>query len=179
MDHGYPTAAHPAPALALSPDQLILALHGMQEAVLIQDAAHTIVFANDGGARLCGFASVEAMRALPLATVIERFDLLDEAGNPLPVSALPARRVFAGEAVAEAIVRWRVKATGEERWTYDRATPIPGAQGGVQYALSVFRDITERKAVEEEARASEARYRGLFAGVADAVLVFDAEGRYI
>ena len=30
-----------------------------------------------------------------------------------------------------------------------------------------------------EAQASEARYRGLFEGVADAVLVFDAEGRYI
>jgi PAS domain S-box-containing protein len=179
MDHGHATATHLAHALPLSLGQLAIALNGMQEAVLIQDAANTIVFVNDSAARLCGFASVAAMRSVPLATVIERFELLDESGDPFPVSALPARRVFAGEAVAEALLRWRITATGEERWTHDRAIPIPDAQGGVQYALSVFRDITERKAVEEAAHASEARYRGLFEGVADAVLVFDAEGRYI
>jgi PAS domain S-box-containing protein len=179
MDHRHRDAPHSPNASSLSLNQLILALEGMQEAILIQDAANAIVFVNESAARLCGFPSAAAMRGLPLATVIQQFDLLDEAGTPFPLAALPARRVLAGEAMAEAILRWRVKATGEERWIFDRATPIPDTLGNVQFVLGIFRDITGQKRAEEEARASEARYRGLFEGVADAVLIFDAEGRYI
>ena len=66
----------------LSLDQATLALRGMREAILIQDANYTVVFANDSAAHLCGFSSAAAMLAAPLAEILPRFDLLDAAGPP-------------------------------------------------------------------------------------------------
>ena len=53
---------------------------------------------------------------------------------------------------------------GEARWFSTRFVPERGADGSVVTVLSVARDVTDRHRAEEAVRASEARYRGLFAG---------------
>jgi PAS domain S-box-containing protein len=47
--------------------------------------------------------------------------------------------------------------------------------GGRDFALAIWRDMTERKRSEQAVRESEAKYRQLFATVSDAIVVFDAE----
>lgn len=66
------------------------------------------------------------------------------------------------------------------------AEPLRDAAGATVGLTTAAVDISERIAAEgererllAEARASEARYRNLFAGVADAIFVFDATLRYI
>jgi PAS domain S-box-containing protein len=49
--------------------------------------------------------------------------------------------------------------------------------GGMQYAISFFRDITQRLKDEERLRSSEARYRALVESSPDAVVMCDLEGR--
>jgi PAS domain S-box-containing protein len=45
--------------------------------------------------------------------------------------------------------------------------------------ISFITDITERKQAEEKLAASEAELRALFATMTDAVIVYDADGRYV
>jgi signal transduction histidine kinase len=55
---------------------------------------------------------------------------------------------------------FRVLATGEERWSIVRATPVLDDLGKVRMAVNIFRDITERRRTEEtlqEIRDSERR----------------------
>jgi PAS domain S-box-containing protein len=56
--------------------------------------------------------------------------------------------------------------------------PMPTPDGPA--ALSVIRDVTDRKLVEAALKASETRFRGLVEGIADyAVLVLDPEGAVV
>ena len=50
------------------------------------------------------------------------------------------------------LVRFRVRATGDERWSIVSATPIRTQDGDVAMAVTVFRDVTEQKRAEETAR---------------------------
>ncbi len=53
-------------------------------------------------------------------------------------------------------------------------------QGGVPVGVQgIARDVTERKRVEAELQSSEAELRALFAAMPDAIMVLDAEGRYL
>ena len=80
---------------------------------------------------------------------MKRFELYDEAGNPFPVSNLPGRGALAGEQNPEAVIKFRVIETGEERWSLVRATPVRDPQGVVQFAVNIFHDITHRRRAEE------------------------------
>jgi signal transduction histidine kinase len=88
----------------------------------------------------------------PLEELMAKFELLDEAGTPFPIQRLPGRRALAGEEGAEEVLRFRILATGEERWTIVKATPIFGERGQVRMAVNIFRDITERKRADEALR---------------------------
>ena len=64
--------------------------------------------------------------------------------------------------------------------------PVRGPDGAVVGVGAVVQDITdrvraarEREALLERIQAAEARYRGLFEGVADALLVAEADSRYV
>ena len=174
------------PFIPLTVAQLVAILERLDNALLIQHRSGAIAFVNDAAARLCGFDTAAAMRAVPIDAVLRRFTLHDATGHLLPLSDLPARRVLAGEPIAETTVRWRSVATGEERWSAVRATAVPDDAGQPAYVLSVFQDITdlvqertERTRLYRETQAAEERYRALLAGVGDAVLVADAAGNYI
>ena len=54
-------------------------------------------------------------------------------------------------------------------------TPLQDEDGNLTAIIGVTTDITGRKRMEEELRASEARYRSLYHSIRDALLVTDAE----
>ena len=97
---------------------------------------------------------------------------LIDAGAPVE---LPARRKDGTEITVELTL-----------------SPIEESGVAGRFVLAILRDATERKRAEaerllraraetakEQAEAAEARFRGLLEGVADAILVADAEGRYL
>lgn len=65
----------------------------------------------------------------------------------------------------------RVPLEVSTRLIYQNGVPV-GVQG-------IARDVTERKRVEAELQSSEAELRALFAAMPDAIMVLDAEGRYL
>jgi len=128
--------------------QLEAILRGVADAVTAQAPDGRLLFANDAAAASLGFGSPEALMEAPIAFILDRYDILDEEGRPFPLEALPGRRALMGEDGAESVVRFRVRATGEERWSAVKATPIRDESGEVTMAINVIEDITTHKRAE-------------------------------
>ena len=129
-------------------DQLEAMLRGVADAVTAQAPDGRLLFANDAAVELLGFESSEALLAAPPGDIMSRFEIFDESGRPYPVEDLPGRRALEGEEGAEAIMRFRIRATGEERWSAVKATPVKNGAAGVSMAINVIEDITAHKRSE-------------------------------
>jgi PAS domain S-box-containing protein len=129
-------------------DQLEAMLRGVADAVTAQAPDGRLVFANDAAVTMLGFDSSEALLAASPSEILYRFEAFDEAGRPFPVENFPGRRALLGEETPEAIIRFRVRETGEERWSAVKATPIKDAGGRVTMAINVIEDITAHKRAE-------------------------------
>jgi PAS domain S-box-containing protein len=148
-------------ALRVSRDQLQALLEGVDNGITVQAPDGGLVFANQGAALAIGFDSPDELVAAPVAEVMARFEVFDEEGHPFPLDRLPGRRALAGERNAGELVRFRVVATGEERWSYVSASPILDENGAVRFAVNIFQDVTDRRRIEEGQR---------FLGEASAIL---------
>jgi PAS domain S-box-containing protein len=133
-------------------DQLEAILSGVADAVTAQAPDGRLLFANEAAVELLGFGSKEELLSAPLGEIMARFELLDEDGDPLPVDRLPGRRALAGGEPSQLVVRFRVRETGEERWSAVKSTPIKDAAGSVTMAINVIEDITQHKRAERAQR---------------------------
>jgi PAS domain S-box-containing protein len=132
--------------------QLEAILQGVADAVTAQGPDGKLLFANEAAVRTLGFSSTEELLNAPTATILDRYDILDEDGRPFPLEALPGRRALLGQDAPEAVVRFRVRATGEENWSAVKATPIRDADGNVTMAINVIEDISAHKRAEMSQR---------------------------
>src|SRR6187402_812718 len=94
------------------------------------------------------FESAAAMMAADARTLMESFEVWREDGTPFPWQELPGRLALQGTA-ATAVVRFRLKRTGEERWSFVSSAPVIDANGNVEAAVNVFREFTERRRTEQ------------------------------
>jgi len=153
--------------LRSSRDQLEIILGGVADGITVQDPTGRLVYANEAAARMVGYPSAGAFLQAPLREVMQRFEVMDEQGSLLPLKNLPGRRALRGEEGAEEVVSFRVVATGEERWSVVRATPVFDQEGQVRFAVNIFHDLTERRRVQE-AIERQARQAALGADVGSA-----------
>ncbi|MCW5636126.1 MAG: PAS domain S-box protein [Rubrivivax sp.] len=102
--------------------------------------------------------------------------LQQRAGEPeLERRAALMRAALAGE---EGRIEVQVpKKDGSRMHVETRYVPVQF--GERRYALSIARDITERKRAEEALRASEEQYRAIFAASADALILWDSQYRRV
>ena len=128
--------------------QLEAILQGVADAVTAQGRDGRLLFANDAAVRTLGFGSQEELLNAPIATILDRYDILDEDGLPFPLEALPGRRALAGEDAPTAVVRFRVRGTGEESWSAVKASPLRDQDGNVTMAINVIEDISAHKRAE-------------------------------
>ncbi|HSE60303.1 MAG TPA: PAS domain S-box protein, partial [Nitrospiraceae bacterium] len=68
---------------------------------------------------------------------------------------------------------------GEAKWWDVAVTPMFDARGEVERLLSVSRDITERKAIEDALRDSEERLRSLVQSTKDAIVSINSQGAVV
>lgn len=136
-----------AAELRRSRDQLNLILRSINEGVTAQDTHGRLVFANDAAAQLCGLSSGQAMIEAEPQEIFAGFQVSREDGTPFDPEDLPGRKALRGNA-SSAIVRFRAKPAGEERWSFVSSAPVFDAKGNVDLAVTVFREFTERRRVE-------------------------------
>jgi len=73
---------------------------------------------------------------------------------------------------------WRVRKDGARFWAFVVVDPIRNRSGEITGFSEVTRDLTERKAAEENLWRSEAQFKRLVQGVSDyAICMLDKEGR--
>jgi PAS domain S-box-containing protein len=150
-------------ALTEARDTLALLTVGAGDGITIQDSEGRLRYANGAAARLSGFDSVEAMLAAEPAARLVSWTIIDEDGNPMPTEQLPGRRVLAGEAEADAVLRVRDERDGHEFWSLVRSTGTFAEGGTVRYAINVFRDITSQKLAELAAQRQATLMSHLYA----------------
>jgi PAS domain S-box-containing protein len=135
-------------ALRDSRIQLETIMGTVDEGIVVQTMDGRLVYANDAAVRAIGFDSTDELLSSERGQTLSRFDLLDEDGEPLRSDELPGRRALDGE-TSERTIRYRIKETGEERWSVVRANPVYDADGRVTMAVSVIRDITGTRTAAE------------------------------
>ncbi len=135
-------------------DQLDIILQGVADGIIVYKNEGLIIYANESAAKLAGYASVQALVERDTASILARYDLVDEQGQPFPRERLPHRRVFAGEREAQDIIGYHDSSTGRsERWTLVISRPVYDEHGEVLYAISILHDVTER--IQSERRKDE------------------------
>jgi PAS domain S-box-containing protein len=138
--------------LRQSRDQLAAILGGVGDGITVQTPDGRLLYANEGAARTIGFETVDELLGTPVTEFMHRFELLQDDGSPMPFERLPGRRALMGERGAKELVRFRVVATGEERWSLVTASPVLDGAGRVRFAINIFQDVTENRRREETER---------------------------
>jgi PAS domain S-box-containing protein len=134
---------------ALVPPELWPVLfNSIADGITVQDKTGKLLYANPFGAHLIGYSSPDALLAAPLTDVMQQFEVIDEQGQPFPLSRLPGRLVMEGKPSEPVMLRFRIKTTGEERWSRVQANGILDAQGAVEFVVNTFHDITALKQTE-------------------------------
>ena len=131
--------------LRSSRDQLSAIFGTIDEGITVQGPDGRLVYANETAARLTGFATAEDMLAAPVSEFMARFELFDDGFAPMTAADLPGRRALAGEDPPPTLVGFRIKATGEIRWSMVTATPLRDADGLVRQVVNTFRDVTDER----------------------------------
>jgi serine phosphatase RsbU (regulator of sigma subunit)/PAS domain-containing protein len=119
-------------------------------AITVRDTTGRLIYGNQAAADLLTLPSVDALRAMEPAAIMERFDVYTEEGEPVALSDLPGSRLLGGDPAEQApvVVRNVVRATGEERWLLTKATAVTDEHGAVVMAVNLVEDITETKRAE-------------------------------
>ena len=130
-------------------DDLEAIVEGVADAVTAQSPEGRLVYANDAAVRLLGYPDAEALLSAPPTEFRERFEMLDEEGNDIPLERLPGRRALAGERPPPMTVRYRHYESAEVRWSRVQSTPVFDDDGRVRLAINVIEDITDIKRAEQ------------------------------
>jgi signal transduction histidine kinase len=159
--------------------ELPIILGEIADGVSMQDASGRLIYANHAAARASGFETPEQMLAAPPAKILERFELFDELGAPLPFDILPGRQVLQGEPGTERVVCFRRRGSTEDRWSVVRALPVLDTDGRLAAVINIFKDVTHQKRTENSLRflldasqvlAETLDYQGRLAALASAVV---------
>lgn len=129
-------------------------LDSVADGVTAQNKVGKLIYANATAARLIGYPSVESLLAASVGEVVQQFELFDENKNPFPLAQMPGRLALAGIETQPITLCFRVKATGEERYSIVQSKPVRDANGAVEYVVNTFQDITKQR-LHEIALAQE------------------------
>jgi PAS domain S-box-containing protein len=125
-------------------------LNAITDGVIAQDANDQLIYVNDAIAHMSGYSSAEAMLNVSAAELTDRLKILNEQGQVLTVTQLPGHFALAGQEVPERELMYVNPNTGEASWLALKAHPVFSPDGKVQFAVSIIRDITQRKQLEAQ-----------------------------
>jgi PAS domain S-box-containing protein len=138
-------------------------------AIYMLDPTGIVSSWNPGAQRFKGYTANEIV-----GQHFSRFYAEEDRAAGLPARAL-AIATQEGKFESEG---WRIRKDGTRFWAYVVIDPIRDANGKILGFAKITRDLTERRAAEEDLRRSEEQFRLLVEGVTDyAIYLLDADGR--
>jgi two-component system cell cycle sensor histidine kinase/response regulator CckA len=149
---------------------------GLADGVAVVDEQGNFVMRNAAAERIAGiapeYASLGEWRG-----AVEVY--LPDGVTLFPKEQSPSWRALGGETVEGAEMIIRMPGAAESRILSVSARPLTGEPGLSRGAVTVYRDITERRHAEQALRASEQRYRVLFEKNLAGILRTTLEGRVL
>ncbi|PSK81816.1 PAS domain S-box-containing protein [Limimaricola soesokkakensis] len=137
-------------------------------AIYMLDSAGHVSSWNPGAERFKGYTASEIMGAH-----FSRFYTEEDRARGLPEEVLRTA-ANAGRYEGEG---WRVRKDGHRFWAHVVVDPIRSPTGDLLGFAKITRDLTERRAREEELRRSQEQFRLLVQGVTDyAIYMLDPKG---
>jgi len=137
-------------------------------AIYMLDPSGVVTSWNAGARRFKGYEAIEI-----IGQHFSRFYTDDDRATGLPARAL-ATAANEGRFEAEG---WRVRKDGTHFWASVVIDPIRDSAGALVGFAKITRDLTERRATEEQLRSSEERFRLLVQSVTDyAIYMLDLGG---
>jgi PAS domain S-box-containing protein len=124
-------------------DELQSLLDNTVDAITAQGPDGEVVFANKAAALLTGYPSVEALVSQDVSRMQQRFEMIDDHGEPVPYERLPRHKVF-NEGVGDSL-RFRMRNVNDqtERWVHLATAPIFDHKQKPRLAVNIFRDVTD------------------------------------
>ena len=145
--------------------QFELLVEHLTDGVTVQDATGRLVYANEIGARMSGYATPAELLAAPVGDYATKFDVTTDAGLPISLPELPGRKALVSGR-AESLLRVRDRRDGSVRWSEVRSFAVDDASGQRIFVVNVIRDMTllmeqqkllEAQAVELEEQTAQAQ----------------------
>lgn len=132
--------------MAQESQRLLITLHSIADAVVVTDMDGTVILINEAAESLTGYMRDDATGRL----IYDIFVILDQktrmpVGNPVKEALVTMRSATIPDGVV------LVAKNGREISIDDSAAPIRNDDGQLMGAVLVFRDITDKKHMEEEA----------------------------
>ena len=156
-------------------------IQGSPIPTFVIDTRHTIIHCNKAYEALMG-VPVEKIIGSPSRRFARRrqiADFLVDGAGEQEIAEHYAGRYRKSKVVEEAYEAEEFfPSLGEKgKWLYFTAAPLKDDEGKVIGAIETLQDVTERKAAEEDLRASERRFRTLLDFIPYPIGVFTMEGR--
>jgi PAS domain S-box-containing protein len=157
----------------------------MTDGVVVLDRVGQIIRMNRAGIKLVGLDTLANPGAdfyeLPVAERAARIEMRDAQGQALAPEQLPFARIMRGETLTGANAMDILLRTmaGESRYCNFAGAPIRDARGKVTGGVLVYRDVTKRRELERELAERVRQREGIFQTIADALVVYDADGNVV
>jgi PAS domain S-box-containing protein len=155
-------------------EQLRVTLESIGDAVIVTDAGGRVTLQNPAAQNLTGWRKEDAS-GQPLEKV---FNIANETTGRAVES--PVTRVLReGTVIGLANHTVLIANDGTQRPIEDSGAPIRDEIGTITGVVLVFRDVSERRRIEEAVRQSEARKAAILESALDAVITIDHQGKII
>lgn len=150
-------------------DRLSALINSIADEVWFTDSQQRFTLANPSARQEFQLA---ANSQIEIAELVRTLEVLRPDGSPRPLEESPPLRALAGVVVKSQDEIVRTPMSGEMRHRQVSSAPVRDGTGQIIGAVSVVRDITARKQMEEALRKSEIHFQAFFeqAGVGVAVI---------
>jgi PAS domain S-box-containing protein len=136
-------------AVSRSRDELEQVLATLPDGITLFNGQGQIIYANDAAGRALGYASgAELMRA-HRDDLVARFQMWDEAGQPVPNENRPSVEAFRGRRVKK-LLRYRTADGQVDRWALIEAVPLLDERRAVHRVVHIIHDMTNQHRIEQE-----------------------------
>ncbi|XGV96308.1 MAG: PAS domain S-box protein [Leptolyngbya sp. BL-A-14] len=152
-------------------------VQNLQAGIVLQGPQAEILMVNPAALEMLG---LEETQLLGMSSYDERWQIIHEDGSPFPGKDHPVSQAIATRQPVHNVVMGVYRPKCQDWiWLLVNADPHFNPDGSIQHVLCTFSDISDRKAIEETLRKTEARNRALLHALPDLILRVNREGVYL
>jgi PAS domain S-box-containing protein len=136
-------------------ERLSALVNSINDEVWLADTQERFTLANPSALSEFGLSSTDTIE---IQTFAKNLEVYHSDGRPRSVEEAPPLRALKGEVLKNLEEIVRTPASGELRHRQVSASPVTDSRGNIIGSVSVVRDITDRKRMEEALRTSKEKF---------------------